>query len=128
MTYLCTTNNNNTNKGKYLKCNRQILFQTFKTTTMSGKSKIFNMAWTILKSGWASSFSQALKKAWIIAKMYTGKRSTITFAKETGELREATAIISGSLDTLESGFIRFVESFKGAEAQWRSFRIERLIA
>ena len=75
---------------------------------------VMKSAWTIFKSGLASSFSFALKKAWVIIKL------------QSGEYRKATAVLTGSLDTLEKGFVKFVEMVEG-KAQWRSFRIENLL-
>ena len=96
---------------------------------MSNKTKInakvFKTAWQILKGGLAASFGQALKKAWLIIKISAGITTKITFAKETGEYREATAVLTGCLDTIASGFVRFVEMVEG-KAQWRSFRISNL--
>lgn len=90
-------------------------------------SKVFKTAWTILKSGFAFNLSEALKKAWAIVKISMGKATQIVFAKEgTGELREATAVLTGSLDTVSNGFVRFVEMVDGV-AQWRSFRITNLL-
>lgn len=88
--------------------------------------KVMKSAWTIFKSGLASSFSIALKKAWVIIKLQAGVPTVIEFAKETGEYRKATAVLTGSLDTLEKGFVKFVELVEG-KAQWRSFRIENLL-
>lgn len=74
-----------------------------------------------------SSFSQALKAAWQIAKLAAGFSINITFAKDTGEVRNAHAIACGGLSTIEKGFVRFVEQLEEGRTQWRSFRIERLI-
>ena len=97
---------------------------------MSNKTKInakvFKTAWQILKGGFAANFGQALKKAWLIIKISAGKATTIAFAKDTGEYREAVAVLTGGLDTIASGFVRFVEMVEG-KAQWRSFRISNLI-
>ena len=91
------------------------------------QAKVFKTAWHILKGGFAFNFSQALKKAWVIIKISLGKAVNITFAKdETGELRDANAVLTGGLDTVSNGFVRFVEMVEG-KAQWRSFRIENLL-
>ncbi len=91
------------------------------------QAKVFKTAWTILKSGFAFDLSDALKKSWTIVKISMGKATQIVFAKEgTGELREATAVLTGSLDTISQGFVRFVEMIDGV-AQWRSFRITNLL-
>ncbi|MBK8391350.1 MAG: hypothetical protein IPL23_19545 [Saprospiraceae bacterium] len=92
----------------------------------SANSELFKMAWSILKSGLAESFSIALKKAWIIMRIKLQGEITISFAKETGELRNALAISVGKLDTIEKGFVRYMENIEGQET-WRSFRIERLL-
>jgi hypothetical protein len=89
-------------------------------------AKVFKAAWQILKGGFASSFGHALKKAWLIIKLSAGVSTKITFAKDTGEYREAVAVLTGGLDTIASGFVRFVEMVEG-KAQWRSFRITNLI-
>ncbi len=90
------------------------------------KSKVFRTAWQILRSGNASSFKDALKKSWTICKISYGINTTINFVKEgTGELRTANAIQIGSMDTINKGFIRFVELINGV-GQWRSFRIQNL--
>ncbi|HOY11612.1 MAG TPA: hypothetical protein PLY70_00675 [Saprospiraceae bacterium] len=92
----------------------------------SANSELFKMAWSIVKSGLAESFSIALKKAWIIMRIKLQGEVTISFAKETGELRNALAISVGKLDTVEKGFVRYMENIEGVET-WRSFRIERLL-
>ena len=88
-------------------------------------AKVFKAAWQILKGGFATNFAQALKKAWLIIKISAGKATTIVFAKDTGEYREAVAVLTGGLDTIKDGFVRFVEMVEG-KAQWRSFRISNL--
>ncbi|MCB0649560.1 MAG: hypothetical protein KDC49_22985 [Saprospiraceae bacterium] len=92
----------------------------------SANSELFTIAWTIKKLGLASSFSEALKKAWIIMKIKLAGNVAITFAKETGEVRAAKALSIGNLDTLSKGFVRYVENINGTES-WRSFRIDRLM-
>ncbi len=94
-------------------------------TTNKLNAKVFRTAWQILKGGFATNFGQALKKAWLIIKLSAGVSTKIVFAKETGEYREATAVLTGSLDTIKDGFVRFVEMVEG-KAQWRSFRISNL--
>ncbi len=89
-------------------------------------AKVFKTAWSIFKSGFAANFSQALKKAWVIIKMSQGKVVKFQFAKETGELREATAVQTGSLETIANGFVRFIEMVDG-KGQWRSFKIANLL-
>ncbi len=91
------------------------------------QAKVFNTAWTILHAGHAPSISVALKKAWTIARIASGTPTYITFAKQdTGEVRDAVALITGDLSTIADGFVRFVE-IKGGRSQWRSFRIDHLI-
>jgi len=90
------------------------------------KSKVFKTAWQILKAGHAVNFSESLKKAWKICKISFGIFTNINFVKdETGELRNAQAVALGSMSTIESGFIRFVEIVNGV-SQWRSFKISNL--
>lgn len=89
------------------------------------QAKVFKAAWQIFKGGFAANFGQALKKAWLIIKISAGVSTKIVFAKETGEYREAVAVLTGGLDTIASGFVRFVEMVEG-KAQWRSFRISNL--
>lgn len=72
------------------------------------------------------SFSDALKAAWAIAKLFFGRAVNLTFAKETGEVREAKAIALGSIQTLSNGYFRFVEAIEGG-TQWRSCKLERMI-
>jgi hypothetical protein len=95
------------------------------TTQNKINAKVFKTAWAILKGGFAANFAQALKKAWLIIKISAGIATKIVFAKETGEYREAVAVLTGGLDTIAQGFVRFVEIVEG-KAQWRSFRISNL--
>ena len=93
------------------------------------KNSLSSRAMTIahqIKKNFAN-FSTALRAAWQIAKISAGQRTNITFAKDGGELREAIAINCGSLQTIEKGFVRFVEWISEDKTQWRSFKIERLI-
>lgn len=89
------------------------------------KSKVFTIAHQIKAQ--FKNFSQALKAAWKIAKMHFGKNVTIEFAKNSGEVRTASVLAIGSLETLKKGFVRFVEMKADNTNQWRSFRLERLI-
>lgn len=73
------------------------------------------------------TFGQALKAAWMLAKLFLGRAVDLTFAKSTGELREAEAVAVGSLSTIEKGFFRFVELLENGNTQWRSCRFERMI-
>lgn len=73
------------------------------------------------------TFGQALKAGWIIAKLFLGRAVSLTFAKSTGEVRNAAAVAIGSTKTLENGFFRFVELKADNTTQWRSCRLERLI-
>lgn len=95
-------------------------------TKIKIQAKVFKTAWQILKGGFAFNLSEALKKAWIIIKINKGIPTPISFAKETGELRDANAVLTGSLDTIQNGFVKFVEMIDG-KAQWRSFRITHLL-
>ena len=89
-------------------------------------SELFTIAWTIKKLGLAGSFSEALKKAWIIMKIKLAGNVAISFAKKTGEVRAAKALSIGNLDTLNRGFVRYIENIDGKDS-WRSFRIDRLM-
>lgn len=88
------------------------------------KSKVFRLAHSI-KSNF-ENWSQALTAAWKIVKASLGYQVKVTFAKSTGELREANIIALGTLSTLEKGFCRFVEMVDG-KSQWRSFRLDRMV-
>lgn len=73
-----------------------------------------------------TNWSEAVTAAWKLAKLFLGRAVTITFAKSSGEVREAKAVAIGSLKTLENGFFRFVEMVEGG-TQWRSCRLQRMI-
>lgn len=73
------------------------------------------------------SFADALRAAWKIAKLFFGKNVELTFAKNSGEVREAKAVALGSLETLTKGYFRFVEMLENENTQWRSCRLERMI-
>jgi hypothetical protein len=87
-------------------------------------SKVFKIAHQI--KCFFQNFSDALKAAWKIAKLHFGKTVQLTFAKSTGEVREAKAIAMSTTATLVDGYFRFVEQIEGG-TQWRSCRLERLI-
>ncbi len=90
-------------------------------------TKALKMAHRIQKSGFTASFSESMKKGWILAKISLGIPTMISFAKtETGEVREAKAIQLGSIGTIQDGYVRFIEDDNGT-AQWRSFKIENLM-
>lgn len=88
------------------------------------KSKVFIIAHQVKQ--YFTNFSDALKAAWRIVKLFLGYPIHLTFAKETGEIREADALAIGGLSTLESGFFRFVEAIDG-RTQWRSCRLDRMV-
>lgn len=90
------------------------------------KSKLFKLAHKI--KNLFENFSKALKAAWKIMKISMGIPTRIVFANSDGEERKALAINMGSFSTIEKGFVRFVEQLENGLTQWRSFRIERLIA
>jgi len=95
---------------------------------MKARYQLASTAMTIahqIKDGF-DCFGDALRAAWLIAKMADGRRVEFAFAKDTGEYREAVAVACGSLSTLECGFLRFVEWVSPEKTQWRSFRLERL--
>lgn len=72
------------------------------------------------------TFSDALKAAWKIAKLFAGRSVNLVFAKKDGEVREAKAIALGSIETLAKGYFRFVEQVENG-TQWRSCKLERMI-
>lgn len=90
------------------------------------RKKVFKTAWSILKAGFAISFAEALKKAWTIIKITLGNGTPITYATVNGEERNAIAMQVGSLETINRGFIRYIEIIDET-VQWRSFRITNLI-
>lgn len=67
-----------------------------------------------------TSFSVALKAAWKII-----KDGTITFVKESGEIRTATIEKITMLDKAK-GFAKFIEKTEDG-TQYRSFRFERVV-
>lgn len=73
------------------------------------------------------TWSEAVTAAWKIAKLFLGRSVNLTFAKSTGEVREAKAVAVGGLNTLSKGFFRFVEMLADGTTQWRSCRLERMI-
>ena len=93
--------------------------------TTSIKSIVFQIAHTIKNR--CKSFSQALRTAWIIAKMHFGKTVEFGFRKTDGEYRFATGVETGSLETLERGFVRFKELLDDGTTQWRSFKVGRVL-
>jgi hypothetical protein len=88
------------------------------------KSKVFKIAHQI-KSQF-ENFSKALTAAWKIVKLSLGFAVQLMFAKECGEVREATAIAMSTTSTLEKGYFKFVEQIEGG-TQWRACRLERMI-
>ena len=91
------------------------------------KTKVFKTAWHLFKLGFFTSFGKALMAAYKIVRIYIGKPTNISYVKaETGEIRDALAIKSGSLDTIEKGFVRYVEQI-GDQFEWRSFRVSNMV-
>lgn len=88
------------------------------------KSKVFTIAHQV--KHFFQNFSDALKAAWRIAKLFFGFPVHLAFAKETGDNRAADALAVSSLSTLNDGFFRFVETVAD-RTQWRSCRLERMI-
>lgn len=86
--------------------------------------KVFKIAHQIKE--FFDNWSNALRAAWKIVKLFFGKITTLNFVKESGELRKATALAVASLQTLPYGFFRFVEQIEGG-TQWRSCRLERMV-
>ena len=74
------------------------------------------------------TFKLALRAAWQIIKIASGRVQQITFVKQsTGEIREATVLAVSTLSTVKDGYLRFVEKVNDSQTQWRSFRIENMI-
>lgn len=88
------------------------------------KSKVLKIAHQIKQ--FFASWSNAVSAAWKIVKLFLGYPVKLTFAKDTGEVREAQAIALGATSTLDKGYFRFVEQIEGG-TQWRSCRLERMI-
>ena len=86
------------------------------------KSILFKLMHTLRRFG--HSLSQALKLAW---QLVTKKPSvTVSFTKEDGEPRTATATISSILINANGElYAKFVEVLDGAP-QYRSFNFNRL--
>lgn len=89
------------------------------------KSKVFTIAHQIKE--FFANWSEALCAAWKITKLSFGYTVRLTFAKQTGEIREADAIAVSGLSSLSKGFFRFIEQV-GDRTQWRSCRLERMIS
>lgn len=89
--------------------------------------KVFTTAWQLFKLGFFQSFRASLMAAYRIVRIHIGKPTKISYAKaDTGEIRDALALKTGSLDTIEKGFIRYVEQI-GDLFEWRSFKIANLV-
>lgn len=93
--------------------------------TISIYKRAMNIAHQIKQ--YFDKFGEALQAAWAIVKLFSGRKVELTFAKSTGEVREAKAIALGSLSTIEKGYFRFVELLEDETTQWRSCRFERMI-
>jgi hypothetical protein len=90
----------------------------------SMKSQALKVAHKI--KGFFDTWSDALKAAWRIAKLFLGYPVELKFVKETGEIREARAIALGAIGTISKGYFRFVEQV-GQHTAWKSCRIERML-
>ena len=91
------------------------------------KAKAMTAAWSFFRLGFFKSFSVALKAAWRILKIQSGKPTDITFIKtDTGEIRNAKALQVGTLSTMVEGYVKYMEEINGL-FQWRSFRIANLV-
>ena len=73
-----------------------------------------------------ADWGNAQRAAWVIAKLNINIEQVIKFAKAEGEERKASAIYA-TIDTIEKGYVKFVELLESGVEQWRSFRVERLI-
>ena len=87
------------------------------------RSKVFQIAHSTRNE--YDNWSQALKGAWKIIKMHSGRPTMVEFTKDNGEKRAAEVVAIGSLKTLEKGFLRYVEETTNG-TQWRTFRLDRL--
>lgn len=92
-------------------------------------SNAFKFAYQVKE--YFTSWSDALRAGWILAKLFLGRKVEFTFNrvdKKTGEIteRKAVALTIGSIKTIEKGFIKFVEEI-ATGVQWRSFRFENLV-
>ena len=88
-------------------------------------SKVFTLAHQI--KNLFVTFSDALKAAWRIIKIKMEIPVEIAFRKkDSDEVREAKAVGLGSLQTVEKGYLRFIEETEQG-TQWRAFRIANLI-
>lgn len=78
------------------------------------KSKLFKIAWAIIKKSEATTFSDALRKAWkaekIIIGMLIGKVEFV-FRKLNGEVRKAIGTLTG-FDYTPSGKVKSEEEKK----------------
>ena len=88
-------------------------------------SKAFKLANQVKE--YFTSWSDALRCGWALAKLALGRAIELTFVKSSGEVRTARALNVGSLSTIEKGFVRFVEQLNNGNTQWRSFKLERLV-
>ena len=81
---------------------------------------VMTLANLLRKNGMTAKM--ALTTAW--AKVKSGEKMQVTFAKETGELREATAKMIG---LAKRGTIRFIENIGGKDC-YRAFVCERVLS
>lgn len=100
------------------------------------KSKLFKVAYAILRKAQASTFSEALKAAWKAMKVYTSMltgKVEFTFRKVNGEIRKAVGTLY-NLDYIATG--SGIQSDKNADVicfwdcdknAFRSFKASTLI-
>lgn len=91
---------------------------------MKIRSIVFQIA-HIIKARCKYDFSQALRTAWVIAKMHFGQTVEFAFRKVDGELRYAVGT-DCTLYTLDKGYVCFKEVLSDGSTQWRSFKVGRL--
>lgn len=94
---------------------------------MINRIKLMKMSWNLIENSIFTNIKDALRAAWKIMKIAAGIPTKIRYTKvETGEVRDAVALQVGSLSTIESGYIRYMEEINNV-FQWRSFRINTII-
>lgn len=89
------------------------------------RSKVLSIAHQIKAN--FETWGQAQKAAWMIVKLNLSIEQEIAFVTKEGVIREAKALFAPNLETIEKGFVRFIEWVSEGVEQWRSFRIERLL-
>lgn len=91
------------------------------------RKTIFTTAWQMLRAGFAATLSEALRRAWAIIKMTTGKPLNITYEMVHGGIRRATVLHVTDISTVSKGYLRYLEDIGGGVIVWRTFRITNLV-